>query len=150
LSIFISDNRIVCLDNFIGNYNETILLTICDKHRDKIIFLTVAYDRTLCYVPEEFLKYCYYINLNRIEAFSGNQNLTEDPSTIDETDVSNPIITPDARWSPLLKELLSELGVCSALITYKICLFSNDKAYVPYGFEISSSLCGDVFRFAPL
>lgn len=81
-------NRIVCLDNFIGNFNETILLTICDHHKDKIIFLTMFYDRTLYYVPQEILKYCHYLNLNRIEAFTYDHKLTEDPSFLDEVEVT--------------------------------------------------------------
>lgn len=119
-------NRICCLDNFIGNYNETTLLTICDKHRNKIIFLTTIYDRTLFYIPEELLKYCNYLNLNRIQAFTFDHALTEDPSTVDEIANSYPMIVPAPRWSSLLKEIIDELGMCSALSTYKSSLISDE------------------------
>ena len=37
-----SAGRVVCMDNFIGNCNETELLPVFNKHKDKIIFLTIA------------------------------------------------------------------------------------------------------------
>lgn len=142
-------NRIVCLDNFIGNYNETILLTICDKHRNKIIFLTTVYDRTLFYIPEEFLRYCNYLNLNRIEAFTQNYALIEDPSTVDEIDASYPTIAPDIRWSSLLKEILDELGVCGALSTYKSSLISDEASLCCLlAFDVLP-FCVDVHKISP-
>lgn len=142
-------NRIVCLDNFIGNYNETTLLTICDKHRNKIIFLTTVYDRTLFYIPEELLKYCIYLNLNRIEGFTHDHVLTEAPFTIDEIDVSYPTITPDIRWSSLLKEILDELGVCSALSTYKSSLISDEASLCCLlAFDVLP-FCVDVLKISP-
>ncbi|MBB5335634.1 hypothetical protein [Pectinatus brassicae] len=142
-------NRIVCLDNFIGNYNETTLLTICDKHRNKIIFLTTVYERTLFYIPEELLKYCIYLNLNRIEGFTHDHALTEAPSTIDEIDASYPTITPDIRWSSLLKEILDELGVCSALSTYKSSLISNEASLCCLlAFDVLP-FCVDVLKISP-
>lgn len=142
-------NRIVCLDNFIGNYNETTLQTICDKHRNKIIFLTTVYDRTLFYIPEEFLKYCDYLNLNRIEAFTHDNALTEDPSTVDEIDASYPIIAPDTRWSLLFQEILGELGVCSSLSTYKSSLISDEASLCCLlAFDVLP-FCVDVLKISP-
>ncbi len=142
-------NRILCLDNFIGNYNETILITICDKHRDKIIFLTTAYERTLCYVPEEFLKYCNYLNLNRIKAFSYDHALTEDPSTVDEIDTTYPIITPDARWSTLLKEMIDEFGMSGVLSTYKSSLISDEASMCRILVFDVLPFCVDVLKISP-
>lgn len=142
-------NRIVCLDNFIGNYNETTLLTLCDKHRNKIIFLTTVYDRTLFYIPEELLKYCTYLNLNRIEAFNHDHALTEDPSTVDEIDASYPTIAPDTRWSSLFKEILDELGVCRALSTYKSSLISDEASLCCLlAFDVLP-FCVDVLKIFP-
>lgn len=144
-----SKNRILCLDNFIGNFNETILTTICDKHRDKIVFLTIAYDRTLRYVPEEFLKYCHYINLNRIEAFNCDRKLTEDPSYVDEVKASVSITTPNARWATFLKEMLDEIGVSSALSTYKSLLISDEARLCQLlAFDILP-FCEDVLEIHP-
>lgn len=150
IDMFLSaKNRILCLDNFIGNYNETTLLTICDKHRDKIIFLTISYDRTLCYVPEEFLKYCNYLNLNRIMAFTHDHALTEDPSTIDEIEVSYSLIVPDARWSLLLKEMLDEFGICSNLSINKSSLISDEESMCCIlAFDVLP-FCVDVLKISP-
>ena len=150
IDVFLSqDKRIVCLDNFIGNYNETTLITTCDKYRDKIIFLTIPYDRTLCFVPDELMKYCHYINLNRIAAFLGNKELTEDPSVIDEVEaVVNPTTT-DSRWSLVLKEILEELGVQGALCVYKSSFVVNESSLCRIlAFDVLP-YCADVLKIAP-
>lgn len=142
-------NRIFCLDNFIGNYNEMTLMTICDKHRDKIIFLTTTYDRTLLYIPEEFLKYCNYINLNRIKSFTCEFDLTEEPSTFDEVDASYSIIAPNACWSSLLKEMLYEFGISRSLATYKSSLISDEKKLCRIlAFDVLP-FCVDVLNISP-
>lgn len=121
-------NRIICLDNFIGNFNESIISTICERHKDKIIFLTVAYDKTLRYVPDEFFKYCHYLNINRIEAFTHDTELTEDPSTIDEVETLNTYIKSDTVYAPLMKEILDEFDVCSGLSVYKSLMVSDESS----------------------
>lgn len=143
------DKRIVCLDNFIGNYDETILITMCDKHRDKIIFLTVAYDRTLCFVPAEFMGYCYYLNINRIEAFVNDNELTEDPSVVDEIETVVTLTAPDNRWSVVLKEMLEEFGIRGAVSAYKSALV-NDELSLCYmlAFDILP-YCTDVLKINP-
>lgn len=119
--------RIVCLDNFIGNYNETELLPLFEKHRDTVIFLTIAYDRTLYFVPNEFLKYCYYLNLTRIVALSTDVELTEDPSIFEEIEAVMQSVNPDLRYSTLLRQMLSEFGVCQSLIECKCNYISNEQ-----------------------
>lgn len=143
------DERIVCLDNFIGNFNETILMSICDRHKDKIIFLTVAYNRTLCYVPTELMQYCHYINLNRIEAFIGDKVLTEAPSIVDEIEILNFTITPEAKWSSLLKEILNELGFPGSLSAYKSSFVTDEfRLCCILAFDVLP-YCVDVLRIAP-
>jgi hypothetical protein len=143
------DKRLLCLDNFIGNYNETALVTICDKHIDKIIFLTVAFDHTLAYVPDELMRYCHYINLNRIEGFVGGKELTEDPSALDEELAVSSTPIPDARWSVLLKEMLEELGVCGALAVHKRFQVSNETVLCcMLAFDILP-YCSDTLKIAP-
>lgn len=147
---FLSANyRILCLDNFIGNFNETVLATICNKHRDKIIFLTIAYDRTLRYVPEEFLKYCHYLNLNRIEVFTCDRELTEEPSLVDEVEVSGSVSLPNARWATFLKEMLEEFGISGALSTCKSSLITDEVRLCQLlAFDILP-FCMDVLEFHP-
>ncbi|MPN07836.1 hypothetical protein SDC9_155108 [bioreactor metagenome] len=143
------DGRVVCLDNFIGNFNETELLPLFDKHRNKIIFLTVAYDRTLHFIPDEFLKYCHYLNLNRIEALSINAELTEDPSTVEEIEGVSQRVNPDSRYSLLLSEILSEFGIGQSLVVYKSAYISNEQDLCrTLVFDILP-YCIDVLQVAP-
>jgi len=145
----VANGRILCLDNFIGNFNETILLTVCDRYKDKIIFLTTTYDRTLYYVPEEFLKYCHYMNLNRIEAFNHECDLSEDPSFVDEIESASPVIISDARWSSLLKETLDEIGLRDALSVHKSSLVSDEASLCRLlAFDILP-YCADVLEISP-
>jgi len=150
LSNYLSqNNRIVCLDNFIGNYNETTLITLCDGHKDKIIFLTVAYDHTLAYVPDELLRYCHYLNLNRIEAFSSDNELTEDPSHFDESETVVIPTAPDLRWSVFLKETLEELGLRGALSIYKQSLVTNELTLCRLLAYDILPYCTDVLQITP-
>ena len=143
------DNRIVCLDNFIGNYNETTLITICDRHRDKIIFLTVAYDHTLCFVSDELMRYCHYLNLNRIGAFTGDPELTEDPSVVDEVETVVTSIVPDVRWAVALKEMLEEFGVRGALSAYMSSLVADELGFCRLLTFNVLPYCTDVLKIAP-
>lgn len=142
-------NRILCLDNFVGNFNETILITTCDRHKDKIVFLTVPYDRTLQYVPDEFLKYCHYLNLNRIKAFAQVRDLTEDPSSVEEIEAPSSMIIPDTFWASLLKEILSEIGIGCGLSTYKSSLIFDELNLCRLlAFDILP-FCTDVLDISP-
>lgn len=143
------DGRIVCLDNFIGNYNETILFTLCEAHKDKIIFLTITYDRTIYFLPDEALKYCHYLNLNRIEALSVNAGLTEDPSTFEEIEGTPKKMVADSRYSPLLRKILKELGVRQSLVEYKCSFISDEQDLCSFlAFDIIP-YCIDVLQIAP-
>lgn len=144
-----ADGRVVCLDNFIGNFNETELIPLFNKYRNKIIFLTVAYDRTLYFVPEEFLKYCHYLNLNRIEALSFNAELTEDPSTVEEIEGVSQRGNPDSRYSLLLREMLGEFEVGQSLAVYKSDYISNEQDLCrALAFDVLP-YCIDVLQVAP-
>lgn len=147
---FLSTNgRVVCLDNFIGNYNETELIPLFDKHRNKVIFLTVAYDRTLHFVPDEFLKYCHYLNLNRIGALLANAELTEDPSTVEEIEAVSQRANPDSRYSLLLREMLGEFGFRQSLVEYKCVFISNEQDLCrALAFDVLP-YCIDVLQIAP-
>lgn len=122
-----SSERIVCLDNFIGNFNETELLPLFENYSDKIIFLTVAYDRTIRYISQEFLRYCHYLNVNRIKALSVHATLSEDPSTIAEADCEPQWSGTESRYSTILKEILHELGFPQSLIEQKCTTILNEQ-----------------------
>lgn len=150
LEAFLSeDKRVVCLDNFIGNYNETEMLSLFEQHRNKIIFLTVAYDRTLRYIPYEFFRYCHYLNLNRIQTLSASADLTEDPSIFEEIEAAAPEMNPDARYSPLLKEMLNEFGLSQSLVVRKCAHISNEQDLCcALAFDILP-YCIDVLQMVP-
>jgi hypothetical protein len=135
--------------NFIGNYNETTLITICDSHKDKIIFLTVSYERTLAYVSGELMRYFHYLNLNRIEAFIGNKDLTEDPSVLDEEEALTVTFKSDTRWSAVLKEILGEFEIGGAVREYKGSLVTNERSLCRLlAFDVLP-YCLDVLKIAP-
>ncbi|TCL62317.1 hypothetical protein EDC14_102661 [Hydrogenispora ethanolica] len=143
------DGRIVCLDNFLGNFNETELLPLFEKHRDKIVFLTVAYDRTIHYISKEFLRYCHYLNVNRIKALTVNVALTEDPSTIVEVDFDPQWASAENRYSKLLREVLRELEFPQSLIEQKCAaVFDEQDLCRLLAFDVLP-YCIDVLQIAP-
>lgn len=145
----LSAKRVVCLDNFIGNYNETELLPLFDIHRDKVTFLTVAYDRTINYVSGEFLRYCQYLNLNRISALSANAELTEDPSTVEEVEFEPQGLSQNNRYSSLLREMLGEFGFLQCLVEQKCAAISNEQDLCRVlAFDVLP-YCVDVLQIAP-
>jgi len=148
-SFLSSAGRVVCLDNFIGNCNETELLSLFDNHRDKVIFLTVAYDRTIHYVSGEFLRYCQYLNLNRIAALSANAELTEDPSTVEEVEFEPQGISQDNRYSSLLREMLDEFGFLQSLVEQKCTAISDEQDLCRMLVFDVLPYCVDVLQIAP-
>lgn len=59
--------RIVYLDNFIGNFNETVLFSLLEKYHNKIVVVSAMFDRTFNYVGVEFLSLCNYFNVSRLK-----------------------------------------------------------------------------------
>ncbi|OXS27173.1 MAG: hypothetical protein BI182_10820 [Acetobacterium sp. MES1] len=141
--------RIVCLDGFLGNYNETELLALLERHRNKIVFLTLAYDRTLRFIPYEIFRYCHYLNLNRIQTLTMSVNVTEDPSVVEESEADTQEVNSDARFSLLLKELLDEFGFSPSLTMHKCAHISSEQDLCcTLAFNILP-YCVDVLQIAP-
>lgn len=150
IGAFLSENaRVVCLDGFLGNYSETELLALLEQHRNKIIFLTLAYDRTLRFIPYEIFRYCHYLNLNRIQTLSMGGDLTEDPSVFEETEADIPEANPDTRYSPLLKEILNEFGLAQSLTTHKCAHISNEQNLCSALAFTVLPYCADVLQISP-
>lgn len=144
-----SAGRVACLDNFIGNFNETELISLFDNHRNQVIFLTVSYDKTLHYVSSEFLRYCQYLNLNRIVALSANVDLTEDPSTVEEVEYENRWIPQENRYATLLREMMGEFGFLQSLIVKKCTQISDEQDFCRMlAFDVLP-YCIDVLQIAP-
>lgn len=122
-----TSNRIVCLDNFLGNYNETELIPLVDQHSDKIIFLTIAYDRTLYYISKEFFRYCFYLNANRVGSLSIKGHLTEDPAYQDEEYYQLISESKDNRFRKTLRRILNDLKYPESIIEHKCRLVASDQ-----------------------
>lgn len=135
-----SSGRLVCLENFIGNYNETKLIPLMDRHSDKIIFLTTIYDRTLCYLSKEFLRYCHYFNANHIGVLSTNVVLSEDPSTIMEHSYVPESVSGRNRFRDIFRNILYELNFPGGLIEYKCEFISSEQ-------DLCQSLTFDILPF---
>ena len=52
-----SSGRVVYLDNFIGNFNETLLLPLLQKYNDKIVIISAMYNKMFRYLPQDILEY---------------------------------------------------------------------------------------------
>lgn len=115
---------IVCFDNFLGNFNETILLSICSHFKNKIIFFTYSYDRTLNYLSEEFYEYIYYMNLCQISSYKLNSSFELEIIMLSNEDRSIPSYDEN-MYTKKLKMILKELGFSESVISSK-CRFVND------------------------
>lgn len=144
-----SSGRLVCLENFIGNYNETKLIPLMDRHGDKIIFLTTVYDRTLYYLSKEFLRYCHYFNANRIGALSTNVVLSEDPSMIMEHSYVPDFISGRNRFRDIFRNILYELNFPRGLIEYKCEFISSEQDLCQSLIFDILPFCTDVLRIKP-
>lgn len=123
-----ASGRIVVLENFLGNYNETLLLSILDKYKSKILILSVTYEKTLFYLPKDFLAYCYYINLSRIPEFVRAITPDEDPSILTEKEIIQSEFPSKNRFQSVVRSIALELGF-SVLISDKVSEFvSDDKS----------------------
>ena len=105
-----SAKRIVLLQNFLGNYDETQLIAITQRFPSKIIIIDYMYDQTIRFLPKELFEYCIYVDLSIFPSFGNATIIEEDPSTIDE--IRNIIST---RCNSLcfrkVQDIVNELGM---------------------------------------
>lgn len=120
-----ASGRIVVLENFLGNYNETLLLSMLDKFKSKIIILSVTYEKTLFYLPNDFLIYCYYVNLSRVLGFVRAGISDEDSSILAEKENTQVALPSKNRFQDTVRSIASELGL-SALSSGMITEFVTD------------------------
>ena len=124
--------RIVVLDNFLGNYNESVLLSLLERFKNKIIFLTVTYDGTLRYLSEEFFSYCNYVNLSNIPAFSAFVDPDEDPSIVEEKEYSYEDSPKTNRYVSILNSIMKELGYSKTIVNIRASKVANDTSLCGY------------------
>lgn len=75
--------------------------------------------------------------------------MTEDPSTIEEIEVSDFTIVPNTKWAMLLKDILEELGVYKVLSTYFMSHIADEDSLIRIlAFNILP-YCVDVLNISP-
>lgn len=144
-----NSGRIVLLDGFIGNFSEMQLLPIISPYRSKIIFLTYMYEKTLRYIPIDFLVYCYYFNANRIGALLNTVEITEDPSIFQENEGVEETTVEENRFQRIGNEILRECGFTNKLVEHTCAQITNEDelcqllaySFLPY--------CADVLGICP-
>ena len=141
IDILNSDCRIIYLDNFIGNFNETVLYSLLEKYHNKIIVISAMFDRTFNYVGDEFLAFCNYFNISRLKY---KLNIDFDPAGLEEKEYSPQMEilqnAPTASFNSILKEFNFSKGTRENLI---INIETHDEligilafCVIPYLFDV--------------
>ena len=123
-----SEGRIAVLDNFVGNYNESILLSIVSAHKNKIVFLSVNNHKTIKYLSEDFLSFCNYIDVTKIPEFSSDVFPDEDPSQMEETEYVVSQSTGNNRIKSVFRGILRDLGYNDKIINSKANYIDSDQS----------------------
>lgn len=122
-----SAGRVVCLDGFVGNFDELALIEILTHYKSKIVFLSYEYERTLAYVPEEILSYAFYLNLIRFPEFMKVNTITEDSAVLEESPYECDPILGNERIRTLANNIMTELGFSAQVISRYIAITENDN-----------------------
>ena len=105
-------DRVVCIDNFIGNCNEMEVIPVLEQYRNKIIILTYMYDKTLSFVPYEILSSVHFISADVFSPVLRIRDITEDPSEIKEISFAYRRNTgTDSRLQKIFCEIACECGL---------------------------------------
>lgn len=126
------ENRICILDGFLGNFNEMELISLFSSIKGKIIFITLDYERTMAYLPQEILLYFNYLNVNRIKGFFSEVAVDEDSSLIPEEWTLSVHKSLNGRAERLCNEIMKQLGFgdeITALISQRM---TSEEKLVQY------------------
>ena len=123
-----SEGRIAVLENFLGNYNESILTSIVSSHKNKIVFLTINNHKTIKYLSEDFFSFCNYVDVTKIPAFSCDLLPDEDPSLIEETECQIPKENSNNRFKGVFRGILHDLGYNDKIINSKVYYIDSDQS----------------------
>lgn len=124
-----TSDRVVCLDGFIGNCNEMEMIPLLEQFRNKIIFVTYMYDRTLKYVPAEILTYFHYLNVDEIKPLVRIKDVTEDPSNIYERAyVVQENTSSDYRYERIFSEIAAECGFNKGIISTMVNSINGEES----------------------
>ena len=142
----INSGRIIVIDNFLGNFNETILFSIIDDYRNKIIILTYSYSKTLKFISEELFAFCNFIGAAKVPALFAGSKTDEDPSTFDEEEYDPEWVYYGNRYETILRNMLKELNYCEKIVNAKVLNISDERKLceillfdiIPYCIEVRS------------
>lgn len=125
-----TQDRVVCIDGFVGNCNTIELLAILESYRDKIIVLTYMYDRTLNYLPMEILAYVQYMNADEFKPLLKIKDITEYSSEItEETYAFGDEFCEGNRYQRIFSEIADQCGICKDVINV-MATSINDEEYL--------------------
>lgn len=141
-----NSGRIIVIDNFLGNFNETILLSIIDDYKNKIIFLTYSYSKTLKFISKELFAFCNFIGATKVPALFAGSKTDEDPATFDEEEYDPEWLYLGNHYEITLRNILKELNYCEKVINAKTFNISDERKMceilvfdiIPYCFEVQS------------
>lgn len=123
-----TSDRVVCLDGFIGNCNEIEMIPLLEQFRNRIIFVTYMYDRTLKYVPAEILTYFHYLNVDEIKPLIRIKDVTEDPSDIHERAYAvKKNTSSDNRYGRIFSEIAAECGFHKDVISVMVSSVNDEE-----------------------
>ena len=131
-ALLATDSRVIVLDSFLGNSNETALLSVLKRIHGKIIFATIAYDRTMAYLPEEVLISCNYLNVDHIGEFCLSNCIQEESTKIDEGLFMPAYIEPKPKIRRLCKEILIQLDFQETYAEYLSTQMITERKFVSY------------------
>lgn len=124
----LTQDRVVCIDGFVGNCNSIELLTILESYRDKIIVLTYMYDRTLNYLPMEILAYVQYINVDEFKPLLNIKDITEEPSEIiEESYAFGDECYEKNRHQKIFSEIAEQCGICKDVVNTMSTSIGDDE-----------------------
>ena len=139
--------RIVLLDNFIGNYNETVLFNILEKYKNKIVFLSTSYDGTIKYISKEIFDYCTYISLAGLSCFEDNRPLHEPSSSFEETIVNCTVETN--IYTRRFEKICAELSITSGIESNGKRFINDEISFVGYIYFSLVPYCINVININP-
>lgn len=125
---FLNDSgRVVCLDGFLGNYNEIELFEILRQYKNKIIFLSIQYEKTLKYVPVEILTHSEYLNVLCFPEMAMVHEIGENSAALEEHEYEIDDYFLDERISKITRQILEELGFEDQVITKYLSQITGEE-----------------------
>lgn len=119
--------RVVCLDGFIGHFDELELFDILHNYKSKIIFVSFDYEKTLLYVAEEILILGNYLNLSMFGVFQKEFDIKEDPSVFEEEVYQLNNINVNKRFFAICHQIMKQLSFSPQVIDKYSYMIENEE-----------------------